>query len=212
MFGNAIARRWAPQNGHERREFSRLFGPRTARPPPPRFGPKTPKIARSARARSHENFGDKTLANFFFSAPTFFTRICRANFFSQVFFPRRHGFRLKIEKIFSAPSAPRILREFAKNILVLPFSLRACAPRLTLLPEVDAGGAGRAAAPLRARRGLAAADSARHAAHGHGQARRARPAAAERAAAHARVRGSGGAGDRVGSISEGPCDFTAYRV
>ena len=86
MLGNAIARRWAPQNGHERREFSRLFGPRTARPPPPRFGPKTPKNARSARARSHENFGDKTLANFFFSAPTFFTRICRANFFFSVFF------------------------------------------------------------------------------------------------------------------------------
>ena len=88
MLGNAIARRWAPQNGHERREFSRLFGPRTARPPPPRFGPKTPKIARSARARSHENFGDKTLANFFFSAPTFFTRICRANFFFSSFFFR----------------------------------------------------------------------------------------------------------------------------
>ena len=92
LLGNAIARRWAPQNGHERRDFSRRFGPRTARPPPPRFGPKTPKIARSARARSHENFGDKTLANFFFSAPTFFTRICRANFFFASSTKRKNSF------------------------------------------------------------------------------------------------------------------------
>ena len=68
---------------------------------------------------------------FFLGANIFHKNLPRQLFFLKFFFPRRHGFRLKIEKIFSAPSAPRILRVFAGNILVLPFSLRACAPRLS---------------------------------------------------------------------------------
>ena len=70
---------------------------------------------------------------FFLGANIFHKNLPRQLFFLKFFFPRRHGFRLKIEKIFSAPSAPRILRVFAGNILVLPFSLRACAPRFWMV-------------------------------------------------------------------------------
>ncbi len=172
--GELVRERDSPEMGSPKRPrtprvlatFGASYGPT----PPTPIRPKNAQN-RALRASSVPRKFRRQNARqlFFLGANIFHKNLPRQLFFSS-FFSRRHGFRLKIEKIFSAPSAPRILRVFAKNILVLPFSLRACAPRLTLLPEVDAGGAGRAAAPLRARRGLAAADSARHAAHGHGQA------------------------------------------
>ena len=158
---------------------------------------------------------------FFLGANIFHKNLPRQLFFLKFFFrvdtdsdSKSKKFSRRLRRRESYVNSQKIFWCFRSRCALARPGSRFCTPtaRLTLLPEVDAGGAGRAAAPLRARRGLAAADSARHAAHGHGQARRARPAAAERAAAHARVRGSGGAGDRVGSISEGPCDFTAYRV
>ena len=105
--------------------FSPRFSPRraaTRRDPP---GPKRPENARNRSLASPAFFRDKTLANFFFlganffrqefAAPTFFLKICFCATAAAVRseLEKHYRFRVKIENIFSAPSAPRILHVFA---------------------------------------------------------------------------------------------------
>ena len=90
--------------------------------PPRRSRPKMPRIARSARARSHEFFGAKLFVKNVFLNANFFTqnfaprRFFYPQFFQSIFLFLHKGFSMDFLPIFKkfSPAALQVLKRFSK--------------------------------------------------------------------------------------------------